>query len=52
MLEYLEEGPEWLETIEEALFNRLIDRINLAEEDTVIIRMINGLEITEHLERR
>ncbi len=51
MLEYLAEGPEWLETVDETVFSRLIDRIFLTAEDKVILRLHNGLEVEERLER-
>ena len=51
MLEYLAEGPEWLDTVDETVFSRLIDRIFLTAEDKVILRLHNGLEVEEHMER-
>lgn len=51
MLDYLEDGPEWLEEIEPELFEMLIDRLALTADRQVKIRLINGMEVTEHLER-
>ena len=50
MLDYLEDGPEWLEEIEPELFDNLIDRLALTADGAVKIRLINGLELTERLE--
>ena len=50
MLEYLENGSEWLEDIEDTLFKALIDRLYLADGE-VKIRLINGMEVTERIER-
>ena len=51
MLDYLEDGPEWLEEIEPELFEMLIDRLALTADRQVKIRLINGLEVTEPIER-
>lgn len=51
MLAYLEDGPEWLEEIEPELFEMLIDRLALTSDRQVKIRLINGLEVTEPIER-
>ena len=51
MLDYLEDGPEWLDEIEPELFENLIDRIFLTANRQVRIRLINGLEVTEPLEK-
>lgn len=51
MLDYLEDGPEWLDEIEPDLFEMLIDRVALMADRQVKIRLINGMEVTEHLER-
>lgn len=50
MLDYLEDGPEWLEEIEPELFEMLIDRLMLTADRQVKIRLINGLEVIEPLE--
>lgn len=51
MLDYLEDGPEWLDEIEAELFEKLIDRIFLTADRQIKIRLINGLEVTETLEK-
>ena len=51
MLDYLEDGPEWLDEIEPELFENLIDRIFLTADRQIRIRLINGLEVTETLEK-
>ena len=51
MLDYLEDGPEWLEEMERELFEMLIDRLTLTADRQVKIRLINGLEVTEPIER-
>ena len=50
MLEYLADGPDWLEAVDETVFSHLIDHIFLTGEDSVFIRLHNGLEIEERLE--
>ena len=52
MLDYLEESPEWLEDVDEDLFEYLIDRLVLVSAEEVKIRLLNGLELTEHMIRR
>ena len=51
MLDYLEDCPEWPEEIEPELFEMLIDRLALTSDRQVKIRLINGLEVTEPIER-
>ena len=51
MLEYLEDGSEWLEEIEPELFEMLIDRLSITADGQVKIRLINGLELTESLQK-
>ena len=51
MLDYLEDGSEWLDEIEPELFENLIDRILLTADRQVKIRLINGLEVIEPLEK-
>ena len=50
MLQYLENGPEWLQDITVDALDHLIDRILLAADNRVRIRMKNGLEVIEQLE--
>ena len=51
MLDYLDDGPEWLEEIEPELFEMLINRILLTADGQVRILLINGLELVEPIER-
>ena len=51
LLDYLEDGPEWLDEIEPEMFENLIDRIFLTADRQIKIRLINGLEVTEPLEK-
>lgn len=51
VLDYLEEGPEWLDEVTPEVFEMLINRLSLAVDGNIRIRLINGLEITERLER-
>lgn len=51
MLDYLEESPEWVETANGELFEYLIDRLILVSPEELRIRLLNGLELTEHMER-
>ena len=49
MIRYLESGPAWLDTIDEELFIRLVDRLCLTADGGVRIRLRNELEVTEGL---
>lgn len=51
MLGYLEQSPDWMETADGALFEYLIDRLILVSPEELKIRLLNGLELTEHMER-
>lgn len=51
MLDYLEESPEWLETVDGDLFEYLIDRLILTSAEELKIRLLNGLELKEHMKR-
>lgn len=52
MLDYLEQSPDWMETADGALFEYLIDRLVLVSPEELKIRLLNGLELTEHMEKR
>lgn len=49
MMAFLENGPEWLDILSEAMFSHLIDKIFLTTGRKVRIKMLNGLEVTEPL---
>ena len=52
LLDILEEGPDLLMTFDGALFSELVEKITIQNNSTAIFRLINGLEIPEHFERR
>lgn len=47
MLDTLESGPDWLETFDEAIFNELVEKIIVIDNETLHFRFLNGLEIPE-----
>ena len=51
VLDYLEDGPEWLDEVTPEVFEMLISRLALTTDGKINIRLINGLEVTERLER-
>ena len=51
MLDVLESGPDWLETFDEEIFNELIEKIVVLDNETLHFRLLNGLEIPEKIER-
>lgn len=51
MLDTLESGPDWLETFDEAIFNELVEKIIVIDNETLHFRFLNGLEIPEKIER-
>lgn len=51
ILDYLEDGPTWLEDVTEELFESLIDQIRILSAEQVQICLHNGLELTEYMER-
>ena len=51
MLDTLESGPDWLETFDEAIFNELVEKIVVLDNETLHFRLLNGLEIPEKIER-
>ena len=52
LLDILEEGPDLLITFDGALFSELVEKITIQNNSTAILRLINGLELPEHFERR
>lgn len=52
LLDILEEGPDLLMAFDGALFSELVEKITIQNNSTAIFRLINGLEIPEHFERR
>jgi len=51
MLDYLEDGPEWLDEPRPELFESLVSRIIIVSADTLKLRLLNGLELPETIER-
>ena len=45
-------GPDLLTTFDEALFSELVETITIQDNSTIRFRLINGLELPEHIERK
>lgn len=51
ILEYLSDSPEWLDEVTSDLFRELIDRITIISPTRLKFRLLNGLELSENIER-
>lgn len=51
LLDTLETGPEFLETFDGELFSELVEKIIVESSERLRFRLINGLELTEPIER-
>ena len=51
MLDCLEDGPEWMDEPSPELFESLVRRIVILSADTLKFTLLNGLELTETIER-
>ena len=51
LLESLESGPEFLEDFDGELFGELVEKIVVESNTCLRFRLINGLELTETIER-
>ena len=51
LMDVLESGPDWLEAFDEELFSELVEKIIVEDNETLRFRLINGLEVTEPIER-
>ena len=51
MLEYLTDSPEWLDEVTSDLFRELIERIIIISPTRLKFRLLNGLELSESIER-
>ena len=51
-LDILEDGPDLLMTFDGALFSELVEKISIQDNSTAAFRLINGLELPEHFERK
>ena len=47
----LECSPDWLEAYDEELFSELVEKIIIEDNENLRFRLINGLEVTEAIER-
>jgi hypothetical protein len=52
LIDIIENGTPQITQFDESLFNDLIDYIKVGEKDEVIFHLINGLELTEKIERK
>ena len=50
-MDVLESSPDWLEALDEELFSELIEKIVIEDNEILRFRLINGLEVTEPIER-
>ena len=51
LLDVLESGPDWLDAFDEQLFSDLIEKIVVINNEKLCFRLLNGLEVTEKIER-
>ena len=51
LLETLEAAPEFLDTFDEELFREIVDKIIVESNERLRFLLINGLELTEDIER-
>ena len=51
LVDILESGPDWPEAFEEELFSELVEKIVVEDNENLRFRLINGLEVTEAIER-
>ena len=51
LLDVLESGPDWLDDFDEQLFSDLVEKIVVEDNETLCFRLLNGLEVTEKIER-
>ena len=51
LLETLESSPDFLDTFDEELFRELVEKIIVESNNRLRFRLINGLELTESIER-
>ena len=45
------DAPEFLDTFDEELFREIVDKIIVESNERLRFRLINGLELTEDIER-
>ena len=51
LLDVLESGPDWLDDFDEQLFSDLVEKIVVINNEKLCFRLLNGLEVTEKIER-
>lgn len=51
LMDVLKSGPDWLEAFDEELFSELVESIIVVDNESLRFRLINGLEVTEAIER-
>ena len=51
LLDVLESGPDWLDAFDEQLFSDLVEKIVVVDNEKLRFRLLNGLEVTEKIER-
>ena len=51
LIEALEAGPDFLDAFDGELFRELVDKIVVESSDRLRFRLVNGLELTEPIER-
>ena len=51
LLDLLESGPNWLDDFDEQLFSDMVEKIVVVDNETLRFRLLNGLEVTEKIER-
>ena len=51
LMDALESGPDWLEAFDEELFSALVEKIVVEDNENLRFRLVNGLEVTETIER-
>lgn len=51
LIEALEAGPDFLDAFDGELFRELVDKIIVESNDRLRFRLVNGLELTELIER-
>ena len=51
LIEVLEAGPDFLDAFDGELFRELVDKIIVESNDRLRFRLVNGLELTEPIER-
>ena len=51
LMDVLEDGPDFLDSFDAELFDALVEKIIVDSNERLRFRLINGLELTEQIER-